>query len=93
MELSRTKTSAVADYLRLDEDDPVRLKPIMEAALKYIMDFTGMSEAELDEHEDLYVAFMVLCQDMYDNRALYTDKASVNKVVDSILARHRTNFV
>ena len=44
MELSRIKTSMVADYLRLDEDDPIRLKPIMAAALKYIMDYTGMSE-------------------------------------------------
>ena len=93
MEISRIKTSMVADYLRLDEDDPVRLKPIMAAALKYIMDYTGMTEDELDEHDDFYIPFMVLCQDMYDNRALYTDKASINKVVDSILFRHRTNFV
>ena len=53
----------------------------------------GMTEDELDDHEDLYTAFMVLCQDMYDNRAMYVDKNNVNRVVDSILFRHRTNFV
>lgn len=93
MLISEIAVSDVADYLRLDDaEDPI-LVPIMAAAQKYIIDYTGLSEEDLEDHEDLYIAYMVLCQDMYDNRALYTDKASVNKVVDSILFRHRKNFL
>lgn len=93
MRINRITSAEVASYLRLDEDDPVLLPKIMKAAKAYIMDYTGMSEDDLDDHDDLYPAFMVLCQDMYDNRAMYNDKSSVNKTVDAILFRHRTNFL
>ena len=92
MLISEITSNDVADYLRLD-DDPGTLEPIMDASKKYIMDYTGMTAEELDEHEDFWTAFMVLCQDMYDNRAMYVDKGNVNKVVESILFRHRTNFL
>lgn len=92
MRISEIASNDVADFLRLD-DDPGTLAPIMDASKKYIMDYTGMTEEELDEHEDFWTAFMVLCQDMYDNRAMYVEKGNVNKVVESILFRHRTNFL
>jgi hypothetical protein len=90
--ISEITSQDVADYLRLDED-PWTLAPIMAAAKQFILDYTGMTAEELDEHEDFYVAFMVLCQDMYDNRAMYVEKGEINKVVSSILFRHRSNFV
>ena len=93
MTISEIKKQNVADFLRLDDANDSLLTPIMDAATKYILDYTGMTEDELDDHEDLYTAFMVLCQDMYDNRAMYVDKNTVNRVVDSILFRHRKNFV
>lgn len=93
MTISDIKSKHVADFLRLDDDDKTTLTPIMDAARAYIMDYTGLTEDELDNHEDLYVAFMVLCQDMYDSRAMYVDKNNVNRVVESILFRHRTNFI
>lgn len=93
MTINRIKEEDVLEYLRLDEAQEALIKPMMKAAKQYILDYTGMSEDDLDDHEDLYVAFMVLMQDMYDTRAMYVDKANVNRVVDSILFRHRTNFV
>lgn len=93
MILSEIKKQNVADFLRLDDASDTLLTPIMDAARTYIEDYTGLSEDDLDDHEDLYIAFMVLCQDMYDSRAMYVDKSNVNRVVESILFRHRTNFV
>ena len=93
MTISEITINDVAEYLRLDSAEDSILPPVMAAAKKYIMDYTGQTEEELEDHEDYYLAYMILCQDMYDNRAMYTDKASVNKVVDSILFRHRQNFV
>ena len=93
MTVNRIKPADVLEYLRLDEAQEPLIKPMMVAAKQYILDYTGMTEDDLDDHEDLYIAFMVLMQDMYDTRALYVDKNNVNRVVDSILFRHRTNFV
>lgn len=93
MTLSEIKKQNVADFLKLDDASDPLLTPIMDAARTYIEDYTGLSEDDLDDHEDLYIAFMVLCQDMYDSRAMYVDKNNVNRVVESILFRHRTNFV
>lgn len=47
----------------------------------------------LDDHEDICIAILVLCQDMYDNRCLYVDKSNINKVVESILYMHCKNFI
>ena len=95
MVISEIKKQNVIDFLRLDgsQAQDKLLTAIMDAARQYIMDYTGLTEDELDEHEDFYVAYMVLVQDMYDDRSYYVDKSNVNRVVDSILFRHRTNFV
>lgn len=93
MVISNITASDVAAFLRLDDaSDPI-LTPMMAAARQFIADYTGLSDEELDEHEDFYIAYMVLVQDMYDNRAMYVDKDNVNRVVESILFRHRVNFV
>lgn len=95
MVISEIKKQNVIDFLRLDDGQAQDklLTAIMDAARQYIMDYTGLTEDELDEHDDFYVAYMVLVQDMYDDRSYYVDKSNVNRVVDSILFRHRTNFV
>ena len=70
MTISEITTTDVAAFLRLDDaSDPI-LVPMMAAAKQFIIDYTGLSETDLDEHEDFYIAYMVLVQDMYDNRAM-----------------------
>lgn len=49
--------------------------------------------AGIDAYEDLYIAYMVLCQDMHDNRSMYVDSNNANKVVDSILSLHVRNLL
>lgn len=93
MKVSEITTADVSEFLRLDEEDTSLLTPMMAAAKQFIIDYTGLTEKELDEHEDFYIAFMVLVQDMYDNRSMYVEKAEVNRVVESILFRHRRNFL
>lgn len=95
MKLSEIKQSDVVDFLRLEEDEynPLVLNAIMKAANAYILDNTGLTAEEADKHEDFYTAFMVLCQDMNDNRSMYVDKSNVNKVVDSIIGCHAVNLI
>lgn len=88
----------VADYLRISKneiDTSLRreLETYLNVAKKYIKDETGLSDEELEEHEDFVIAIYVLCQDMYDNRTLYVDKSNTNKVIETILGRHRRNLL
>ncbi len=100
MKLSEITKTDVIEYLRLDKEmyeentlGDRQIISIMKAAYDYILDYTGLSPQKADEHEQFYVAYMVLCQDMYDNRAFYVDKNNVNKVVESILAMHCENLL
>lgn len=95
MKISEIKQSDVAEYLRLEGGDytETMMQAVMDAAKSYILEYTGLSESEADKKDNLWVAYMVLCQDMYDNRAMYVEKNSVNKVVETILGMHCVNLL
>lgn len=96
MTVSDITIDDIANYLRISEIDSNLRKELnvyLKVALKYITDETGLEDDELDEHEDFIIAVYVLCQDMYDNRTFYVDKSNTNRVVDTILGRHRTNLL
>ena len=100
MKISQIQKNDVIDFLRLDENEYAEgtqadktLTAIMEAAKSYILNYTGLTEAEADEKEEFYIAYMVLCQDMNDNRVMYVDKNNTNKVVESVLAMHSVNLL
>ncbi len=65
MKLREITAADVAAYLRLDPDQSCekQLAPVMEAAKRYIVSYTGLTTEELDDYDDLWLAFMVLCQD------------------------------
>jgi hypothetical protein len=86
----------IADYLRLSElttEDEALLPTILEAAKDYVYKYTGLTATQADLSKDLTIAVLVLCQDMYDNRAYYVDSANVNKVVEAILGLHSVNLL
>ncbi len=100
MKISQITLDNVMEFLRLDPEDCQEgiLIAAMAAAKQYILHYTGLTEKEADEKEDFYIAYMVLCQDMYDNRSMYADKGSVqggnvNKVVESVLGMHCRNLL
>ena len=82
----------IAEFIRLDEisdTDEAQLKTFLTVAKDYVTNYTGLDN--LDEYADLVIAVYILCQDMYDNRALYVDKNNPNKVVQTILDMHTRN--
>lgn len=100
MKISEVTRERVAAYLKLeaDEYDSNLLQAVMDAAKQYIINVTGLPESSedgdsIDSYPDLTIAFLVLCQDMYDNRSMYVDQQNVNKVVDSILGMHSRNLL
>lgn len=92
--VSEIKVEDIADYIRISEIDDALKKELniyLNVAKKFVKDETGLTD--LDSHEDFIIAIYVLCQDMYDNKSLYVDKSNLNKVVDTILGRHRNNLL
>ena len=91
MKLSEITLETAAAYMRLEpgEYDEALLAVVMHAARAYIAE-------ELDGYEDVSIAFLVLCQDLYDNRTMYPDTryaANANRVVSSILDLHARNLL
>lgn len=92
MKASKITSEAVAEFIKLDEV-PEEMDMYISAAKSYVCSYTNLKEEEIDKHEDMTIAIMVLIQDMYDNRSMYVDSSNVNKVVSSILDMHRRNLV
>lgn len=95
--VSEITAQNVADYLRiaeLTESDTDFITTCISIAKDYILKYTGIKDlATLDNYNDMVIVVFVLCQDMYDNRALYVDNSNVNRVVDTILGLHQRNLL
>ena len=94
--LSEITPQDIIDYLRLSEttqSDLDFITSMLEVAKGYIVQYTGHTLAELDEFSDVAQVALVLCQDMYDTRALYVDKSNLNFVVESTLDSRRVNLL
>lgn len=93
--VSEIKVEDIKDYLRLSEvssdAEKKYLETILNSSKNYVKNQTGVGD--LDAYSDFVIVIFVLCQDMYDNRALYVDKTNINKVVSDILDQHSVNLL
>ena len=84
----------VADFIRLDEVDTDNMNFLNNASVvakAFIKSWTGQDD--LDQFSDFIIVVLVLCQDMYDNRALVIDSDNLNWIVESILGLHQVNLL
>ncbi len=94
--VSEITSTDVADYIRLDEvteSETNTLNSLIGIAKAFIKNYTGRTDSELDDYEDFVIVVLILCQDMWDNRAYYVDKSNLNNVVDTILGMHSVNLL
>ena len=94
--ISEITTDDLVDYLRLPDVDSAQLQlltTIKAAAVNYIVGVTNLSLEQLDNYPDLTLALYALVQDMYDNRAIYVEKANISDTVSTILNMYRTNLL
>jgi hypothetical protein len=92
MKISEVTADTVSKYLIIDSSDSM-IAPILAAAKAYVLNYTGIAEADADNYEDITIALLVLCSDMYDNRQMAVDNSNVNKVVQSVLDMHCFNLL
>ena len=98
MKVSEITLSDICRQIRTDEayvteDDRKYLVILQKAAVEYVKGYTGLDDAEIDTHEDITIAVLVLVSDMYDNRQMTVDKNNVNRVVDTILGMYCVNLL
>lgn len=101
MKISEATAPDVAKYLRLESGDydATELAAIMAAAKQYVASYVGIGvesndgSAALDDYEDLTLAYLVVCREMYDNRAMTVENANANKVIESVLSLHARNLL
>lgn len=84
----------VLSFLRLDgTEEDISPSALLAAATAYVRSYTGLTDREMDEHEDLAIAVLVLCADLYENRLTTVDTANVNRTVSCILGMHCKNLI
>jgi len=95
MKISELTADEVLGFIKVEKDEQSDkdMAVIMPAAKSYISRYTKLSEEELDECEDITIAYIALCQHMYDNRTFALDSKEINRVVESILGLHDHNLV
>lgn len=99
--VSEITVNDIANYIRLTEvsdEEKKELEIYLKVAKNYISNYTGIPETSttdgaetLDSYADFIIVVYVLCQDMYDNRAMYVDGKNINRVVQTILDMHTRN--
>lgn len=94
VKVSEIQIKDIADYLRLSdltEEDTKFLTNCLEIAKSYIKNYTGVED--LDTQADFVICVYLLCQDMYDNRTIYSDRTTPNKTFETILNLHNGNLI
>lgn len=94
MKISELTGEYIAEYLRTDyEAEENTFSIIKSAALEYIRSYTGLTDEQMDKYEDLTIAALVLCSDMYDNRQMTVQTDKENPTVIQILSLHSVNLL
>lgn len=88
VKLSEVTIDTVKEYLRIDTDEEDELlNLIMLSANSLIKNRLLLNEEEnLDDYEELSIALLILCSEMYDNRQYSIDKTNIviNPAVEMI---------
>lgn len=98
MKISEMTTADIWQHIRedpedMEEADNKEILTMKTAAVEYCKGYTGLTEEQLDKHEDITIAVLMLIADMYDNRQLQVDKNIMNKTAETILGMYCVNFL
>lgn len=97
MKVSEVTNIDLAKYVRLDDASDLELNELermRSGAVAFIKSYTGLTDEEVDEHEDITQVLFILVADMFDNRNYQMDsKSVVNPSAKSILNLHSVNLL
>ena len=94
MTVSELTVDNVKNYLRVDTDiDDTQLAVILPAAKRFCAQYTGLTIADLDDYEDMPLAVLAVCADMYEIRQVTLNGTQLNPVTAQILGTYSTNLL
>lgn len=94
MKLSDAAIGNVKDYLRVvDDTDNTLITAIMAAAKQTVLSYTGLTAAQADDYEDLTIAYLIICSELYDNRTYTVQNDRINPAAALILNLHNRNYI
>ena len=92
MKINELKDEQIKEYCGMD-DDCSMLGVYKSAAKSFIIGYTGLNEEELESHEDLTIAYLVLINDMSLNRDYTVNTDKLNPTVVTTLSMYSRNNV
>lgn len=96
MKISELTADIIKDYCGISDNDSddIIMDTLFPAAKEYITSYTGLSETQCEEHEDLTLALMILVNDMYSEReGTISVHKKVSPTVSTILGMHAVNYL
>lgn len=93
MKLSSLTLETIKDYCGVsDTDSDNLLTAMLEGAVSFVYNQTGLTEEQAEQYEDLSVAVLVLVYDMFYNRCVLNGE-KVNPIAETILKQHSQNLM
>lgn len=95
MQINDVTTAMVKDFCGISDNDSDALVPVlMNAAKDFIKEYTGLTSEEINSHESLTDAYLILVNDMFTQRE-YTIHSGrqLNPAVQTILSMHAVNHL
>lgn len=84
----------VKDFCGISDDaSNALLIGFMAAAYNLVKSYTGLCDNDINSYDDLTTAYLILINDMYNNRDYTTSNDKINPLVATILALHSGNIV
>lgn len=94
MKISELEIGEIKDYCGISDDDSDSIILAMQqAALTYIIGYTGLTAAEVDANEMLTVAYLVLINEMFSTRTMTVANDKENPCVKQILSMYSKNYL
>ena len=93
MKFSEVSVEDVKEDCKASDEDIKTLSIILPGAKSYIKSHTGRSEEDLDNYEDITIALLVLCNEMFENRLYSAENSKVNHVIESIINMYAVNLL
>lgn len=92
MRISEIRDEQIREYCGMSEDVTI-LNIYKESAKAFIVGYTGLTAKEIDEHDDLTIAYCVLINDMSFNRDYTVNQSNLNPCVSTILSMYAKNNI
>lgn len=96
MKISEITVNDLIEYAREDETNEEIINTfttILSSIKAYIKNYTGLTDEQIDDKEDITMVIFVLSNEMYENRLFTVNENNVNKVISNILDMHSINLL